>query len=215
MLAHNRALAAHRLLVPLLALSAVGFAVGGCSGTRTAIIFTSPVDNAGRPAPNIKVTAIRQGTCEYGSLVLVSSPLPVYMCTDSHNAYQTCWYTSAFAARPTAICQLVPWSKSVVEVRTPAVPLTPRAGGTKTDLNWPWAVQLTSGQKCAASPGGGQPVAGGGILDYFCGGLALGLLNHADRSTALWTFRTVHRSRRGLYVRGAIVSIAQAWFAGP
>jgi hypothetical protein len=184
--------------------------------TRTLVTYISVINGAGRLNPGYEVRGLEHGSCEYGSPALESSPIPVYMCATDGSTYLTCWYLAP--TRPNsaiAACLPLLWSKYVTEVSTTAVPVTPVHAGTSTNLNWPWAVQLTTGKRCLPGPGPGQVISGLGIVDYYCGGPAFGLLDHANRNHALWTFKSVRESTSGKYVLAGQIAVGRAWFAGP
>jgi hypothetical protein len=186
-----------------------------CFFLVTSISYISVVTKAGHLSTGYEVSQLEHGSCEYGSTVLESSLIPVYMCVTHQSTYLTCWYL-ARSKRHTAmaVCLPLPWSKYVVEVSTTTVPVTPVHAGATTNLNWPWAVELTTGTRCLPGPGPGPVVSGLGIVDYYCGSPAFGLLNHADRAHALWTFKSVRESRSGRYVLAGQVTVQRAWFAG-
>jgi hypothetical protein len=184
------------------------------SPARTLVTYVSVIDGAGRLAAGYEVRDVEHGSCEYGSNILESSPIPVYMCATNQSTYLTCWYLARSKPQSaTAVCLPLPWSRYVTEVSTAGVPTTPAHAGTRT--NWPWAVQLTTGERCLPGPGPAPVVSGLGTIDYYCGGPALGLLNHADRAHLLWTFRSVRESPAGKYAAAAQVAVRRAWFAGP
>ncbi|HET9058421.1 MAG TPA: hypothetical protein VFN61_00760 [Acidimicrobiales bacterium] len=187
--------------------------VCGCATPKTEVAYANPVTARGTISPGYVVTARDKGSCTYGTTVLEASPLPVYSCVAGHAGYVTCWYLKGDRDQKTAfaLCQKVPWDKSAVEVITASKP--PSGGGTKTNLDWPWAVALTTGAKCMPQPGGGQVVPGKGIVDYFCS-TRLGLIGHVDRTAALWTFESARQSPSGVFVAGPIVHVSEVWYAG-
>jgi hypothetical protein len=186
------------------------------SPMRTLLTYISVINGAGRLSPGYEVRQVEHGSCEYGSPVLESSPIPVYMCATNQSTYLTCWYLAPPKPHSaTAACLPLPWSRDVTEISTTAVPVTPVHAGTRTNLDWPWAVQLTTGKRCLPGPGPGQVISGLGVVDYYCGGPAFGLVNYADRDHSLWTFKSVRVSRSGKYVLAGQVAVGRAWFAGP
>jgi Protein of unknown function (DUF4232) len=87
-----------------------------------------------------------------------------------------------------------------------------------TALDYPWAVQLTTGQQCLAAQGAhdqyhGQPI------DYGCSrsgsALALELLRGVDHHGRLWSYQSVYRSNGSSCTPGPTVYVRTAWFAGP
>lgn len=82
-----------------------------------------------------------------------------------------------------------------------------------TDLDSPWAVQLTTGQRCIAGQGSHDSYEGR-VIDYSCDGPAgLALLRGIDRNGATWTATAVAGSSGGR--SKSTVSVSVAWFAGP
>jgi hypothetical protein len=190
--------------------------MSACSATKTAVVYVDPVTARGTISAGYVVTAREQGSCTYGTTVLEASPLPVYSCLVGRVAYLTCWFLKGNGDQKTAsaLCQLVPWDKRAVQVITASRPPTPLRASTKTSLDWPWAVALTTGTKCMPQPGGGQVVRGKGIVDYFCASTKQGLLGHADRATAFWTFQSVRQNHNGGFAAGPMVHVSEAWFVG-
>jgi hypothetical protein len=188
----------------------------GASPKATTVVYANPVTARGAISLGYVVTAREHGICAYGPTVLESSPLPVYWCGVGRVGYETCWFLKSnqdrrFAA---ALCQDVPWVRRAVEVVTSSVPATPRGSGTKTNLDWPWAVKLTTGVICMPQPGGGELFQGKGIVDYFCSGSKQALLASANRATALWSFESVRQLSNGGFAVGPVVHVSEAWFAG-
>ena len=111
----------------------------------------------------------------------------------------------------TVLCMTEPWQTSVVKIVTPGLPGVSAASGT--DLDFPWAVQLTTGQRCLAVQGAHSDYKGKAI-DFGCQNSGLELLRGVDRSRALWSYQSVQQNGSAL-APGPAVYVSIAWFGGP
>jgi hypothetical protein len=151
--------------------------------------------------PNLTVSETLNGTCEPGSDAV--SNAPVYRCFVKNGIYD-----------PTAsVACWGPWSTTVIEIVTPGLSTSPYEA---TNLDYPWGVQLTSGQQCIAMQGA-HGEADGQVINYGCG-TAIGglqLLGTPDRSTPLWKFEGVSDNGDGGYSSPQTVYVRVAFFARP
>lgn len=179
----------------------------------TRIVYAAPVDADGAPNGMVAVTATLTGTCEPGSDVIAG--VTVHRCFSGNSVYDPCWTAvPAGGDGPAAsvICVAEPWSTTGVAIRAGGLASEVVAG--PTDLDHPWAVQLTTGQRCVAVQGAHGSYQGH-FLDYGCDGPGgIELLRGVDRTSRLWTFPAASQDDRAAG-RISTVSVAIAWYAGP
>ena len=179
------------------------------AGPVTSVVYVAPVGSLEQPVPGLPVSRTLDGSCVSGS---DSVQGPVYRCFSGNYVYDPCW-AAATATIPTAavLCMTAPWQASVVKIVTPGLPGVSAASGT--DLDFPWAVQLTTGQRCLAVQGAHDHYNGKAV-DFGCQGSGLGLLRGADRSRALWSYQSVQQDGSAR-TPGPAVYVSIAWFGGP
>lgn len=194
----------------------VAFVGASSPGAKTLVVYTNPVTARGVVSPGYAITAKRHGTCTYGTTALEGSPVPVYSCAVGRSLYLTCWFLKSkhVHTSASALCQVVPWVKTAIEVTTNSMPSAPRGAHQPISLNWPWAVKLTTGVRCVPQPGGGTLFPGKGVVDYYCHPGKEALLGHANRTNALWALESVRQTSKGTFVAGPLVHVSEAWFAG-
>ena len=180
----------------------------------TVIRYAAPVVTGGFASPALAVSDLGSGSCNPGSDVITG--VSVYRCFAGNLVIDPCWATtSADATSSSGLCMQAPWSTSGEKVE--ASGLTAGTARSKLNLDDPWAVQLTSGQRCLAAQGAHEKYQGS-PLNYGCassgGSPAITLLGSPDRTTAYWTFKSVALSGTQM-VPGPTATVAVAWFAGP
>jgi hypothetical protein len=151
------------------------------------------------------------GTCEPGSDAV--SNAPVYRCFAKNGIYDPCWAVASSQMPTASVACWAPWSTTVVEIATPGLTSSPYEA---TNLDYPWAVQLTSGQHCIAMQGA-HGEADGQVINYGCGSTigGLQLLGTPDRSAPLWKFEGVSDNGNGGYSSPRTVNVDVAFFARP
>jgi len=100
---------------------------------------------------------------------------------------------------------------SVVKIVTQGIPDVSDAAAM--DLDFPWAVELTTGQQCLADQGAHNQFNGHAI-DFGCAKSDLELLDGVDRSGSLWSYQSVQQTGEGSTL-GPVVFVSTAWFGGP
>ena len=175
----------------------------------TSVVYVAPVDARGQPVPGLPVSETVEGSCEgEGSSDSVQGP--VYRCFSSNFVVDPCWaVATAQGSASTVLCMKTPWDTSVVKITTPGLTLG-NIGATNRD--YPWGVQLSTGQRCIAFQGAhaqddGQPV------NFACPNNVV-LLGHANRSSRVWTYHSAAWAG-GSYTAGPTVFVRIAWFGGP
>lgn len=173
----------------------------------TAIAYVAPVDMVGRPLPGIKVVASSVNCDEPGGGSDSVGNVEVYRCGPG---LDPCWYDAAGGI----LCMQTPWDTSALHPVSTNVAFG--VDVAPTDLDNPWGVQLTSGQRCIGAQGA-HDVFRSRVVDYDCTGgpiKGLELLRGVNRSAPLWTYQTTIWNGT-TEVAGPVVAVATAWFAGP
>ena len=157
----------------------------------TVIRYAAPVATGGFPNPGLAVSDLGPGSCNPGSDVITG--VWVYRCFAGSLVIDPCWATtSGNGTSSSVLCMREPWSTSGEKVEASGL----AAGTTRSKLNLdaPWAVQLTTGQRCLAAQGAHEEYKGV-PLNFGCassgGSPAITLLGSPDRTAAYWTFRSV------------------------
>jgi hypothetical protein len=172
----------------------------------TVIAYAAPVDTVGRPVNGLKVTT-SSSDCDVPSAGSDSvGDVEVYRCGPG---LDPCWYDAAGGL----LCMQTPWDTSALHPVAKDVPLGVNVA--TTDLDYPWGVKLTSGERCIAVQGAHSAFQSR-VVDYGCSGPIKGLmlLRGLNRSAPLWTFQTTIWNGT-TEVAGPTVAVATAWFAGP
>src|SRR4051794_5523141 len=137
-------------------------------GTR--IVETRPVDCRNVPRSGFRVRTAAPGGCGAGS----DSVGQAYRCFTGHFVFDPCWADSATREMAAVVCQRAPWRTTLVRI-----PL--RQGGLEPFLDppeqhiphgFPWAVRLTTGERCVAQQGAHSSFRVHGrdrVIDYACG----------------------------------------------
>jgi len=177
----------------------------------TVVDYVAPVSADDELLPSLTVSETLHGTCEPGSDSV--SNAPVYRCFVNSGIYDPCWAVAGSQTPTASVVCWHPWSTTVIEIETPGLSTSPYEA---TNLDYPWGVQLTSGQQCIAMQGA-HSEADGQVVNYGCGTTTGGLqlLGTPDRSAALWTFEAASDNGAGEYAAPEKVSVGIAFFARP
>jgi len=162
--------------IGLLALLVAGaFTAGGAVGApaTTEVVRWSPFDAAGRVKTTLTVHRVGTGSCvdTYTTVGDIA-----YRCGRANYLYFPCWRDGP-ARTDVVLCTHDPWSKTVSALRSPNLLLYP-AMTYLDDAYSPWAVELTSGERCTLVQGAHDSIRRGKhryTVDYSCdrGNLAL------------------------------------------
>jgi hypothetical protein len=187
---------------------------------KTVVKVVSPVDAHGDLAQGYIVSKVLSGSCFTGSY-----QADVYRCITKSEDDEPCWPLPMEKAHA-VVCLNPAWSTQVLEIKVrslPKLPPGPSRGSTEVTQplalpdqpTWevPWAVQLSTGQRCAITDGAPDTFRGVAAR-YYCSPSDLELLNYANPSTPRWSFAsvTVHGTR---LMAGPTVYVSIAWFANP
>jgi hypothetical protein len=108
-----------------------------------------------------------------------------------------------------------PWSTTVVRIYVSE--LEPSTEPVPTNLNYPWGVELTTGEKCVAFQGA-HDVYRGRVVDYGCNGAyshrGRVLLRRMYRSQPSWSFDSAWWTGSKYQPRKR-VQVRVAWYGGP
>lgn len=125
-----------------------------------------------------------------------------WRCAAADKIYDPC-FVKQFGSLQQAVCPQSPWSGESVQINLSS-PLD-NSQHIELDMSraFPWAIELTSGEKC-------QAVDAGEIYDnlpirYLCNSQAV-LLGHIQRCKALWSI--LQRDKDGV----STAMVAKAWF---
>jgi hypothetical protein len=190
-------------VVGLIAGLAASSHAGAAAPRATTVRFVAPVDPNGHPLASDRIIRTVRGACEVGSEF--AGP-PAYRCVAGNDLYEACWpadYDPRHAT--TLLCLLWPWSHDVVRIGTRGL----RASHEPPthSLRFPWAVQLTSGQRCVLSAGTRERFRGR-VIDYYCGGKReLQLLRPIHQTDTLWSFESVRRVGVERVEEGSVVTV--------
>jgi len=180
---------------------------------QTNVVYVAPVDRRGSRVKTFKVVRRLYGRCEPGSDVLT---VPVFRCLSGTGVYDPCWVVSdASAPNKVVWCLLQPWSRDVYRIVTRGLP-APGGSYKKPSLDFPWGIQLTTGQRCLAVQGTRDSYRGQAI-DFYCtfpSKRLLGVLRGVDRHYPVWTYRTTW-VKSGRYTPGPTVKLRTAWYGWP
>ncbi len=187
--------------------------------TKTDVVFVAPVNSHGQPLEDLSVSQTTTGQCGAGS-DSVTGAVTVYRCFGKTYVADPCWaVASKVVPTRTVLCMAAPWSTSVIKLVTQGLPSAKPAG---TNLNFPWGIELTSGQRCLAVQGAHESFDGF-VVEFNCGHLSgkaqseLALLRGVDRVGAIWSYRSaeVLASKAGnTFSLGPIVHVRVAFYGG-
>jgi pimeloyl-ACP methyl ester carboxylesterase len=179
----------------------------------TAIVGLAPVSANGQPRAG--ETIIRKGRtqeCEAGS----DAAGQVYRCFAASGIYDPCWLDNADPAQATMLCQEHPWDTRIVQLKAAQGGLSPFLGPAQPiDRGFPWAVQLSDGEKCIAEQGTHDSYKGK-IIDYACGNTYRHvLLRTLNRASPQWTYHSAYFDGASSYTPGPVERVSIAWYANP
>ena len=181
---------------------------------RTVTVDTSPVDANFRPRRGVTVVNGGAATqCGAGS----DSVGDAYRCFAAHAVYDPCWTDNANPGTAAVLCQEAPWDRQVTQLTLPQGVLAPfEVPPTPIRRDFPWGVQLTTGERCIAEQGAHDNYDGR-VVDYACArGAGRVLLRGMDSSGPQATFASAYyRPGAPSYTRGPTVRAAVAWYAIP
>ena len=138
-----------------------------------------------------------------------------YRCGHRHGIYFPCWRDGPMRTE-VVLCTYDPWATSVVMLRSPGLLLYP--GVTYLDDPYsPWAVELTTGERCSLMQGAHDAIHRGRrtyVVDYYCEHSHLVLLRTLRRGR-VWRIGAARfvNLRVGYKLVGDRV-IRRAFFAG-
>lgn len=163
------------------------------TAVETAIKVFAPFDPDGAPVAG--VAARRSGSCFTNSITVPRAG--AYRCFAANQILDPCFAASPSA--PTLSCYAAPWSRATVLRVSGKLPTT-----APLHITRPWAIELSSGQRCVAMTGTTQQLHGV-TLGYQCADGTAGL-----RSGAAALAQAVLRTARGAV---ADVTVAVEWKA--
>ena len=178
----------------------------------TTVVRWSPLTPGGAVKPALKVRDVGTGSC---TDTYTTAGDIAYRCGRRNVLYFPCWREGP---NPTdfAICADDPWTTSVARIRSPGLLLYP--GVTYLDDAYaPWAVELTTGERCRLVQGAHDAIHRGRrtyVVDYGCSKRDLVLLRNLRRGR-VWRIGAARYVglRRGYELLGA-VAIRRAYFGG-
>jgi hypothetical protein len=168
----------------------------------TDVEYLSPVNADGLRA-GFNLVQTLDGDCSGGS---EAAQTTAYRCFTGDLVIDPCWPDPA-TSPDTVVCLTKPWSRDVTRINTASLP--PPEAPAPTDLDFPWGVELTTGEHCLISQGA-HSTFNGRPIDYECDNSDLVLLRTPDRNEPLWTFDTAHNGPTP--TPGPTVTVRTAWF---
>lgn len=199
--------------------------VAGCGSNTiaTKIVQVRPVSENSSLAAGYSITRTLIGSLpDEGPDPCTDSTLAgkVYRCfgdkrSGSSGVYDPCWRYDEANSAPSVLCLLDPTSHEAIRLmllyppgRTEGTAPNPRQDG-------PWAVELTTGEKCFGISGSHGEFEGH-VVDYVCeNNPSLELTRDVDRTTPLWSVQSVHFDPDRGYTGGPEVQIRTAYFSLP
>jgi hypothetical protein len=185
------------------------------SGVRpTVLLKEAPVDASYRPRAGLRIVYGGVATCEPGS----DSVGNAYRCFAGNLIHDPCW-TDAASSVPSVLCQYRPWESTAVRLTLRESGLAPfYEPSAPVGRYEPWAVQLSTGERCVAAQGAHDSFRGR-VVDYGCQSRSgregnRYLLRGIQRSHGVWRISSATYHRAGnRYSPGPILRIATAWYA--
>lgn len=174
-----RPLAVCTALLTVTAIGVAGVASSPAASVKTEIVRWSPFDAAGVIKKTLKVH--REGTATCVDTYTTAGDI-AYRCGRGNYVYFPCWRDGP---RPTefVLCTGDPWTSSVSRLRSPRLLLYP--GVTYLDDAYsPWAIELTSGERCSLVQGAHSAIHRRKrtyVVDYYCDRDDLVLLRNLRR----------------------------------
>lgn len=193
-------------------LAAVSLLSGGSSPASTEIVRWSPLTAAGVVKATLKVHDVGTGRC---TDTYTPAGDVAYRCGRGNALYFPCWREGP---NPTerVLCAGDPWTRSITRIRSPGLLLYP--GVTYLDDPYsPWAVEVTTGQRCRLVQGAHDAVHSGGrtyVVDYGCDERNLVLLRGLHRGRVWHIGEARYLGLRAGYKLLGDVEIRRAFFGG-
>ena len=194
----------------MIAIGAALVVLAGCGAgeAATSVVYVAPVDANGDPVEGLAITRTVHGHCEPGS---DSVPGPTYRCFFGNYIADPCWVDATTPG--SVLCMTQPWAKtairlfgSILEYSFEPVPKR---------LNYPWGVELSTGERCVALQGAHDEYRRR-VVDYSCGIDYVGrvLLRGMHFTQPLWSFDSAFWTGKK-YLPRARVTARVAWYGGP
>ena len=162
---------------------------GAVAPTRTEIVRWSPFDATGAVKRTLEVRDIGTGRC---TDTYTTAGDIAYRCGRGNYVYFPCWRDGPNETE-FVLCAGNPWVRSVQRLRSPGLLLYP--GLTFLDDPYsPWAIQLTTGERCTLAQGAHDAIHRGNrtyVVDYFCDRKGLVLVRNLRRGRA-WQIGAAH-----------------------
>ena len=183
------------------------------SAQPTRMIDVAPVQANGQPKAG--ETIVNGGTaqsCEAGSDTAVQA----YRCFVHNEVYDPCWLDNADPAQASVLCQEHPWDTRATLFKVASGGLGPFFGpAQQINLDFPWGVQLATGEQCVAVQGTHDSYEGKAV-DYACGNnYSHVLLRTLNRSSPQWTYQSAYFNGSTGYNPGPLEHVTTAWYASP
>jgi hypothetical protein len=172
------------LLAIALSLLAVAYGSASAPVTKTEIVYWSPLDATGTVKKILRMEFVRGGRCDIGYTYVGEI---AYRCDAGEYLYNACWREGP---NPTefVICTGTPWQKMVTRLRSKHLLLYP--GVTyEPAATYPWAIELTDGNRCVVLQGAHSSVPDRGrsyTIDYLCRPGPLVLMREGIRRGRVW-----------------------------
>jgi hypothetical protein len=179
---------------------------------RTEVLHWSPFDSAARVKPSLTVVPIRGGLCTDIGYTLVGGV--GYRCGAGNALFDACWRDGPNATE-FVICTNTPWQRKVLRLRSPNLLLYP--GVTyQPAARYPWAIELTDGNRCTVVQGAHDAVRTHGrmlVVDYDCERHHVVLLREGLQRGRVWHARAARfvSVARGFRLVGH-VRLRRVWF---
>jgi len=180
--------------------------------TTTKVVEYRPVDTKGVPLAGLQVVDGGYASCEAGS----DSVGNTYRCFAGNAIYDPCWTDNADPSTPAVLCQADPWDREATRLTVSGGGLEPFLGPYPPDLDFPWGVQLSTGEQCIALLGAHDSY-NGTVVDYACGSTQKHvLLRGVNQAEPQWTFKTAYyKVGTNSYTPGPTAYVVTAWYAIP
>jgi hypothetical protein len=187
--------------VSVLIVSALVAAATASAASTTKTEIYRAFTSSGTPA--IKIAKTVKGTCNGGSAA--TNRNDAWRCFAGNFVYDPCFSSSK--AKGILVCPGNPWNRSGIELKLTG---KLRFGNTKrpSTSGMPWAIETTTGLKCAIDTGA-TTVVQKQRLNYFCLKSKDGLWGSPSRKHEPWTIYIAAGTATKL---SKTVAIKTAWF---
>ncbi|WP_028387576.1 hypothetical protein [Legionella fairfieldensis] len=125
-----------------------------------------------------------------------------WRCVVETRIYDPC-FVKQYGSQKKALCPQSPWTSEGIVINLPAPVDNSRHIALDMSKTYPWAIELTTGEKCEAVDEGESQY--GLQIRYHCNNQTM-LVGHVQRCEAKW--RILQRSDKGI----ATAEVARAWF---